>query len=435
MIRNGMVGFCALAILAACGSPDVVLPGERLDVRAPFEQVIPAQNRAAPIRLAPSVNHTEWTHRAGTASHTIRHPAFGATPQVVWTAAIGAGNDRRHRISGDPVAAEGRIYTIDSRAKVAAVSAAGQVLWQRALTSPADKSDDASGGGLATSGGVVYATTGFGELVALKASDGSIVWRQRLDAPAAGAPTVANGLVYVVSRDSHAWAINALSGRIAWQLSGTPSLTGVTGGAAPAVGSGIVVFPYGSAEIAAAFPRGGLQRWRASVAGSRVGRAYAQLSDVTGDPVIQGGVVYAGNPSGRTVAIDVTTGDTRWRANDGATGPVWVAGGSVFLISDKSELVRLSARDGSRVWAVPLPEFVPTRNARRLRDIYPHYGPVLAGGRLWVASGDGKLRGFDPTDGRLAVTVDLPAGAASRPIVVDGVMYLISAEGALVALR
>ena len=151
--------------------------------------------------------------------------------------------------------------------------------------------------------------------------------------------------------------------------------------------------------------------------------------------MVKGQVVYAGNSSGRTVALDLTTGEPVWSAQEGATGPVWVEGGSVFLVSDRAELVRLDARNGRRIWAAELPEFVPARNQRRLRDVYANYGPVLAGGRLWVASGDGRLRGFDPVDGKLSASVELPGGAATRPIVVRGTMYVVSQDGQLLAFR
>jgi len=135
------------------------------------------------------------------------------------------------------------------------------------------------------------------------------------------------------------------------------------------------------------------------------------------------------------VALDRVDGTTLWIAPEGAVSPLWVAGGSVFLVSDQAELVRLNARDGKRIWGVQLPGFHPKRRTKRLRDVYAHFGPVLAGGRLWVASDDAQLRGFDPANGRQVATVDLGTGAASRPIVVGGVMYLLDTKGQLQALR
>lgn len=435
-MRSGLFGLAALLVVASCGQKDFVLPGERLDIRAPFGQVSTTpENKSQKIRLAKQVNHKSWTHRAGTPSHRLQHPLFSNAPTLIWAAAIGEGNDRKHRITADPVAASGRIFTIDSRALVSATSVTGETIWSRDLTPKTDNSNDASGGGLAIVDGQLFVTTGFGGLAALDPADGSVIWQQHLEAPATGAPTVKGGLVYVVTRDARAWAIDADDGRIRWQLGATPSVSGVVGGAAPAVYNGRVIFPFGSAQLVTAFAKGGLQIWRSSIAGQRPGQAYAQLSDISADPVIARGVIYAGNPSGRIMAIDPTTGENKWTAREGALGPVWVDGGSVFLVSDQAELVRLKAQNGARIWGSPLPDFVPTKSQRRQRDVYANYGPVLAGGRLWVASGDGQLRGFDPVDGSLDVVTELPGGASTRPIVVDGSMYVVSGDGQLLAFR
>ena len=425
---------CAFVLLAACAQEDVRLPGERLDIRG-LGDAQAQPDHAAPIRLSKQINHLEWTHRAGNASHSIQHPAFSAEPVQIWSAKIGQGNDRRHRITADPVAALGRVFTIDSRASVAATSVSGAPLWARDLTPPRDDSDETSGGGLALAGGRLFVTTGFGELVALKAESGAVIWRQQLEAAATGAPSVRDGRVYVVTRDSRAWAIDAADGRILWQLDSAPAVTGIVGGAGPAVNDKLVIFPYGTGQLVAAFPKGGFQVWRSSVSGARIGRVYAQITDITGDPVLKGGVIYAGNSSGRTVALDSGDGKRLWTANEGASGPVWVDGGSVFLISDQAELVRLNARTGARVWGTQLPDIVPKRRQNRERDVYAHFGPVLAGGRLWVASGDGMLRAFNPVDGKLAFETALASGGATRPIVVDSVMYVVNADGQLLAFR
>ncbi len=436
LIRNCFAGSLAITILISCGSQDVILPGERLDIRGSGSGAnISSANNSVQINLSRPVNLSSWTHRAGNANHRIQHASFTTAPVQVWSADIGAGNDKRHRITADPVAANGLIYTLDSRARVVATAITGQSQWMRDLTPAGENTDDASGGGLAIVGGQLFVTTGFGNLMALDATTGVTIWQQRLGSPATGAPTVRSGLVYLVTRDSRGWAIDTSDGRVRWQLNSPPSVSGVVGGAAPAVSDSLVIFPFGSAQLAAAFPNGGFQVWRSSVAGSRPGKAYAQLSDVSADPVIRGKVIYAGNPSGRTVAIDADSGETIWRANEGATGPVWVEGGSVFLVSDRAELIRLKAGNGTRIWGTQLPNLVPARNTRRERDVYAHYGPVLAGGRLWVASGDGVLRAFNPVDGQLVYNTEISGGAATRPIVVQGVMYLVNGDGELLAFR
>ncbi len=420
------------AALAACAPAETTLPGTRKPLRSEpgFE------NRAAPINLGPQVNIRSWTHRAGSPSHKMPHAAFTESqPRLAWAAPIGAGNDRAHRIGADPVAAGGRIHALDSRAQLSAVSPSGALLWQKSLAAPGVSPEKAIGGGLALNDGVLYATSGLDEALALDASDGRVIWRQRLGAPAHGAPTVGQGLVYLVTRDGRAWALDAQNGRIRWQIEGAGSVAGTFGGAAPALKDGKVVFALPSAQLLGAYARGGAELWRASIGGQRVGRAWAMTSDVSADPLISGGQVMAGSPSGRMASFDLQTGDARWRLREGAMGPFWAAGGALFVVTDESRLMRIDARRGSRIWAADLPRYVPARRPGKERAIYAHYGPVLAGGRLWVASSDGRLRGFDPRDGSQRADLALPAPAASRPIVVERSMYLLADNGQLLALH
>lgn len=449
-------------VVAAC-SDDVVLTGERETLRSPTRVVgteadtpaIPlgskeakaaeaaraaaeaeaaaAANRAEPIKLPPTRALASWTHRGGSPSHATLHAAFAAQPAVIWSAKIGQGNDRRHRISAAPVAADGRIFTLDSRATVTATSTAGATLWSRDLTPPTDRADDASGGGLALGGGRVFVTTGFGALSALDTASGELLWTQRLDAAVSGAPTVDGGLVYVMTRDNRAWAVDAENGRVKWQLEGFPPESGIVGAASPATGERLVVFPLSSGELVAALRRSGVRVWGSTISGRRKGRAYTGIVDVTGEPVVQDGVIYAGTSAGRTVAMSMS-GKRIWTAQEGSVNPVQVTGGAVFLVSDENRLVRLSAETGDVVWTVELPYYTKEK-VRRRKAITANFGPVLAGGRLWVAGSDGILRGFDAADGSLTAQVEIPGGAATRPIVMDGVAYLVNASGQLLALR
>jgi outer membrane protein assembly factor BamB len=208
----------------------------------------------------------------------------------------------------------------------------------------------------------------------------------------------------------------------------------VLGAPAPAVAGDLAVFAFGSGEVQAVFRRGGLRRWDASVSGERLGTALGNVGDVTGSPVIVGKTVYIGNQSGRTVALNLDSGARRWTVEEGAVGQIVAAGDSVFLISDLNELLRLDARDGSRIWGVPLPKFTRDRPTRR-STIFAHHGPVLAGGQLHVASDDGLIRSFDPTNGALVSTVEIPGGATSDPAVAGGVLYVVSTKGKLHAFR
>lgn len=425
-------------LAAACTPADDTLPGERMDIRTDLasdaSDIAQDADRSVPFAAPKTVANADWTHRNGDADHAIAHPAYAGALTPIWSAKIGAGSSRRARITADPVVSSGRIFAVDAGATISAHSTSGALLWSRDLTPVSDGANDASGAGLAVDGDTVYVTTGFGELVALDVASGAERWVQDLDAFGGSAPTVFDGLVYVSARDARGWAIEADTGRIAWQTSAAPTSSGVSGGAGPAVNDRVAIFPFASGELQAVFRKGGIPMWSAIVSGGRKGRAGARLSDVTGDPVIVGSTVYAGNQSGRVVALDADSGDRIWTATEGAASPVWPAAGSVFLVSDLNELVRLDASDGSRIWGTQLSTFIKS-NERRQKAVYAHYGPVLAGGRLIVASSDGFVRSFDPVSGNQTGSVEIKGGAASNPVVAGGVLYVVSKNGELHAFR
>ena len=83
-----------------------------------------------------------------------------------------------------------------------------------------------------------------------------------------------------------------------------------------------------------------------------------------------------------------------------------------------------------------LPGYEPVRRPQRRRDsAYAHYGPVMAGGRLVLASSDGLLRSFDPASGALIAATEVPGGATTAPAIANGTLYVVTKTGQLAAYR
>lgn len=430
--------------LSAC-ERDVILQGERFDLRTPLQASLvvegqpaptaPAgvENRAVPIAVPAARSFADWTHRGGSTQHTAGNGQLSVVPQKIWSVSIGAGNTQRARITASPVVSGGQVFVMDAGGKVSAVSMAGAVLWQADLAA-ARGGKAVTGGGLAVEGTRLFATTGAGELVALNASSGAILWRQAFAAPTNGAPTVSGSTVYAMGADGGALAVSVDTGRILWSVEGTGLSAGMIGSASPAISGGDVILPFASGEIKAVDAKTGSAKWIAAVAGQRLGRAYAALGDVTGDPVVIGGVIYAGTAAGRTIAADAATGTRKWLATEGALNPPLVVAGSVFVVSDDARLVRLDAASGDLIWATEMPYFVKDK-PKKLKRIYAHYGPVLAGGHIAVASSDGQLRLFDPASGAVVSSVDIAGGAASAPALAGGMLFVVGGNGQLHAFR
>ena len=438
--KTGSVLALALAILAGCGEEEFILPGERLDVREGAGAAIADLGPGVFVGAPPAVNvptpqlNASWTHPGGSVTHTTPHPALARELTPLWSADIGDGNARGHRITADPVVASGRVFTQDSRALVSAFSTSGRLLWTRDLTPAGDRSDDASGGGLAVQGATLYATSGFGTLTALDVETGAVRWEQVLNSPATGAPAISGDQVYVTTRNATGWAIDARNGRILWEVLGRKGTSGLVGGPGPTVAGPLVLFPFASGQILAAGANTGAPVWAASVAGQDRSSAFSAIADISGAPIVTETRVYAGSHAGRISAISLSAGQAEWTARVGALNPLWLAGNSLFFVTPQNVLTRLDTATGQQIWSVELPLF-EARRASRLKSTFVHYGPVLAGGRLIVASDDGMLRAFNPVSGALVSETELARGAARNPVVAGGVMYLVTEDGQIRAFR
>ncbi len=426
--------------LVGCAEPEVILPGQRDSINSVLDAdaVVDTQDRIVNQSLAfsaPSMTtNANWAQAAGTPSARTAHPALSAAPALAWSVNIGEGDGKRQRISTDPIVVDGVIYTMDAQSTVSAVSAAGTLLWQVNLTPQTENRGDAFGGGFAYGEGRLFVTTGYGAVHAMDPKSGAIEWSQSVLGAGVSRPAYYDGLVYVVSSDANSWAIEAADGHVRWRIDSVSDVNNLTGSVAPAVSDRFVIFGYGSGEVQAAFRKGGLIYWNSSLTGGRTGRSIGVVEDIATTPMIVGDRVYAANGSGRFVAMSLDNGERVWTSSQGVRGDVWVAGGSVFFINDLGHLLRADAATGDALWAVDLPGFLK-QHPKRSKEVYAHHGPVLAGGQIVVASNDGMIRFFDPTNGAMVRSVAIPDGATTSPVVAGGVLYLVSQKGDLHAFR
>ena len=140
-------------VLAACAEPEVILQGQREDIRP--DANIEVVNQSRPISLPSQTVNASWAQTHGLPAQRTAHPALSTAPQLQWAVSIGEGDSRRQRITARPVVADGRIYTLDSAARVSAVSPSGQILWQSDLIPARESEGQATGGGMAYDKGVL----------------------------------------------------------------------------------------------------------------------------------------------------------------------------------------------------------------------------------------------------------------------------------------
>lgn len=434
-----MIWLCLVLLASGCTQNEKILSGERISIRSTLSESN-SNNNPPPLVLPPVQVKNSWVERAWSKQNPLAlHPAFTTSKTndatVVWSTQVSDAEDRQFRITSDPVVAGGRIFTLGSGAEVMAHSLDhGKPLWAVDLTPFWESKKEVTGGGIVYNSGILYAATAFGDVHALNAETGQVLWTQKLNAMITAAPAVANNFVYVVTQNGTAYAINAQNGRLVWELSSVPVPLVTTTGASPVITDRFVILPFSSGEIVSALQKSGLRIWTVAIAGGRRSEAYANTPDLTGQPILYQNHLYGGSFSGRFAAFNVDNGQRLWTIAEGATNAAWPIDNSLFIITDRAELQRLDIKTGRLLWHVSLPYFQADK-ATEHKSVYTHYGPVLAGKHLIVASNDGKLRLYNPENGTLIRQITLPHGATTNPVVVNGRLYLILTNGFLYAFE
>lgn len=432
------VAVAALMALSGCGifkgsvkkTPTV---GNRVSILT-SENGVETDATIADVQVllpAPSVNDA-WAQPGGNPAKSMGQLALAAQPTKAWQASIDGGSNRE-RMAAPPVVGENKLFVMDVHGVAHAFkSDTGGALWTTPITEGKINQSARFGGGVSYDDGKVYATDGVGDVVAMNASDGAILWRAKPGGPLRGSPTVSNGAVYVLTQDNQIFSLNQGDGKVQWVQSGTLETQGVFGVAAPAVSQGTVVSGFSSGELSAYRYENGRILWQDALSRTSITTSVSSLSDIDAAPVIDGGRVYAVGQGGRMVALELSTGQRLWEQNFAGISTPWIAGEWLFVVTDDARLVCLSRSNGKARWIAQLQRF---DNEKKKKGPVTWYGPILAGGRLILTNSRGEIVSVNPGDGAVGSTIETKTTFTLPPIVANSTLYTLDQKGKITAYR
>ncbi|MEJ2227144.1 MAG: PQQ-binding-like beta-propeller repeat protein [Alphaproteobacteria bacterium] len=374
------------------------LPGERVSVLSTSSTNSASSVEVkGPVILPAPRNNASWSQPGGVPSNSPGHLSFSGTGRKVW----------RERAGG----------------LVTAFSAgSGSKLWRLSLQPEDEKAEGGFGGGLAIDNGRLYAATGFGTVTAINISSGKALWTKKLGVPVRASPTAVNGKVFVVNSESQLFALSGADGKELWRGRGLPEAASMLTNASPAVIGNTLVVAYSSGEIAAFDIKTGQQRWIDSVSGGLIGSSMSSVGD-TARPVIDRNIVFASSQSGRIIATALKSGDRVWSRDIRSDQSLCVAGETVFAVDITGKLYALTRKTGKVRWVATLP------------DARIWNGPTLAGGKLWLVSNKGILVGVDARSGQISTKSDLEYATYIPPVVAGGRMFVLTDKARLIAIN
>ena len=367
--------------------------------------------------------YPNWTQPGGNASNAPGHVAYKGGLRSSWTSDAGAGSSSDGQLIPRPIVYKGRVYTLDTEGVVSSFSASsGKSGFRVRLTPETEEKDEGYGGGLAVDGGRLYAATGYGTIVALDPASGKALWTKVLGVPIRTSPTAHGGKVFVVTTQGRLFALSGTDGEEVWSQRGLPDRTSILSNISPAIAGNTLVVPYSSGEITAYNLETGRPVWRDNLATRKSGSSLKSMTN-PGRPVIAKGIVYAVGNSGRMIATSKKDGERLWSKTIASTQTPWPAGNMVYIVDRSGKVVALRSADGSIAWV------------KQMAAGEAWLGPILAGGRLWVASSKGRIAGLNPKNGKIVSQRDLGYRIHIAPIVAAGHMYILTDNAKLVALN
>ena len=464
---------CGLAVtVASCGTVRSILPfglggsdapqatateGQRISVLEFEQQLAPSAALSGRDFFLPGPQPaTAWTQPGGNPENAVEHVAAAPDFAIAWRRDIGAASSNTRQVMAPVVADNGRVFVMDGEATVTAVdSSSGSVAWKVSVK-PDEKEFRRSmfdlnpfggsstgggfGGGVAVGGGKVFISSGYRTVTAVDQATGAVLWTTPVDVPIHGAPTVAGSRVYVVDVENQIFAFDVNNGQQVWAYRGIPEPARIMRASSPAVTGETVIVPFSSGELVALRASTGQPVWQQVLSRTSRTSALSEIRDIAGRPAVYRGDVYAASHSGVFAAVDLRTGRRRWDLPVSGVNSPWPAGDVVYVLSQQGELIAVNRDSGQAYWVRDLNAGRDRKKGgvmgfggRVVRPVWT--GPLLASNRLVLVNNQGEAVALDAKTGEVQKTVQLGGPSYIAPIAYDGMIYVVTDEGDLVAIR
>ncbi|HEY7239206.1 MAG TPA: outer membrane protein assembly factor BamB [Burkholderiales bacterium] len=286
-------------VAAACSSPSGPKPAELQRLEKPRE-----------VRVL-------WSARIGTADRFVFFPA----------------------LVGDSVfaaARDGTVVRLDGAAK-------GAERWRVTL-------ERKLSAGVGANERTVVVATEDGDVFALSAADGKQRWHARVSSEVLAPPALSNGLVLVRSVDNRIFAFEEEDGKRRWVYQRTPASLIVRSPAGVTIVGETAFAGFSGGKLAAIALSNGGVRWESTVAVPKGATELERVTDVVGEPVVQGREVCAAAYQGRVACFDMATGRQVWSRELSSLTGVTVDARYAFVSDDRGAVHELDRTNGRSVW-------------------------------------------------------------------------------------
>jgi outer membrane protein assembly factor BamB len=337
--------------------------------------------------------------------------------QKVWGASVGGGG-KKQRLGLGLAASDGRLFAAGRDGDVAAFDLrTGKQVWRTKTELPL-------AGGTGVGAGLVVVGSLDGQVVALSAENGAQRWRAEVKGEVLSSPAVAENEVIVRTVDGKLHALAAADGKEIWSAEQQiPKLT-LRGTAAPVIARDMAVTGFDNGRVLAVSLADGATVWDSPVSPSHGRTELERLNDIDSAVKVVGDDVFVAGFQGRAAMLALDSGQIWWTRDVSSYRGVDVDDEQMYVATSLGEIVAMKRRTGAEVWR---------NDSLKNRGLS---APAVAGDYVAVADLDGYVHFFDRATGTIAGRAKTAGDRVTNPpLVVDGIVYVISDKGELAALR
>ncbi|GHG62333.1 outer membrane protein assembly factor BamB [Alishewanella longhuensis] len=352
-IKNAAIALIAFSLVACSSKEKLVLP----DV----------QNTISPKKV--------WDIQVG---NGVKHYESGLKPLLF--------NDKVYMASREGIVLAAdikngkRLWTFDLR-KDDTLST-----WER-LRQNWSSENARIAGGISQGYGNIYFGTENGDVVALNAETGTLVWRSQVPGEVLTSPAVGDGFVVVKLGTGGLIALNPDNGEERWIFENEqPPLT-IRGVSEPVIDSGGVVYGTANGRVGVLVVDRGFQAWEEAIATPKGSTDLSRLVDVDAKPIVVAGTIYSIAFNGELFALDLRSGQQLWKRDYASFRNMAVSGTVLYLVDSVGRIYAVDRRNGTELWSQT--------------GLHKHFltGPTVYKDYLVIGDNKGNLHWLDRSTG------------------------------------
>ena len=331
----------------------------------------------------------------------------------LWSKDTGKGSTKQF-LKLTPSHIQGKVFVADVRGNLLAIDAtSGNILWE-------NDADLSITGGPGSSETLTMIGSEEGDVLAYASESGDFLWQAKVSSEVLAAPQEAYGIVVVRTIDGKIYGLDAHDGSRLWIYDRTvPALT-LRGTSNPVITGDVVIAGFDGGRLAAIELHTGKLIWETSVSLASGSSQLERMVDIDSDPVIIGNDIYVATFQGRLASVALENGRITWTRDISSYAGLTSDGKNIYITDDQSHVWALERSSGNSVWKQE------NLFARQVT------APATIGDLVVVGDLEGYLHWMDKSSGQFVARTQISKNPIlAPPVAVEDIVYAYSSDGTL----